>query len=75
MARTHRVTVSVPAGSAQGEASLIENDLSVPADKAVGYDIEVALGGQAARGKPAARRRKPPAAAAAGESEAPAPGQ
>ncbi len=73
MARTHRVAVVVPAGAAQGEATLIENDLSVPADKAVGYDIEVSLGaGAVGRAKPVAKRRKaaPAAAAAADQGEA-----
>ncbi|MBD8908872.1 hypothetical protein [Methylorubrum zatmanii] len=73
MARTHRVAVAVPAGAAQGEATLIENDLSVPADKTVGYDIEVSLGaGAAGRAKPVAKRRKaaPAAAAAADQGEA-----
>ena len=73
MARTHRVAVPVAAGSAQGEATVIENDLSVPADKAMGYDIEVSLASAAARAKPVARRRKPaPAAAASEQSDAPA---
>ncbi|AWI87292.1 hypothetical protein C0214_02410 [Methylobacterium sp. DM1] len=71
MARTHRVAVSVPAGAVQGEATVIENDLSVPADKATGYDIEVTLAG-AVRAKPAARRRKPAPAVAAEQSETPA---
>ncbi|WP_332839851.1 hypothetical protein [Methylobacterium sp. Leaf118] len=76
MARTHRVAVPVPAGTAQGEASVIENDLIVPADKAIGYDIEVSLAGQAARPKPAARRKPAPSeAATAGSSEDPVPGQ
>lgn len=70
MARTHRVAVTVPAGAAQGEATLIENDLSVPADKAMGYDIEVTLAGAPARAKPAARRRKPAPAATAEQGEA-----
>ncbi len=69
MARTHRVAVSVPAGAVQGEATVIENDLSVPADKAMGYDIEVTLAG-AARAKPVTRRRKPAPAAAAEQGEA-----
>lgn len=72
MTRTHRVAISIPAGTAQGEASVIENDLVVPADKAWGYDIEVSLGTQKA--KPVARRRKP-AATDAAQSEAPVPGE
>ncbi len=69
MSRTHRVAIPIPAGTAQGEASVIENDLIVPADKAWGYDIEVTLAGQKA--KPVARRRKPaPEAANAAQSEA-----
>lgn len=76
MARTHRVAVPVPAGSAQGEATVIENDLTVPADKAIGYDIEVSLGAQAARPKPAARRKPTTSeAATATTSEDPVPGQ
>ena len=72
MVRTHRVAVPVPAGSVHGEATVIENDLGVPADKAMGYDIEVSLAG-AARPKPVARRRKPaPAAASAEQGDAPA---
>ncbi|CAO4156784.1 DUF3617 domain-containing protein [Methylorubrum thiocyanatum] len=74
MSRTHRVAVAVPAGAAQGEATVIENDLVVPADKAIGYDIEVTLAGTPARAKPAARRRKPAPAAAAEPGDA-APGQ
>ncbi|MBB5765400.1 hypothetical protein ABEV34_12080 [Methylorubrum rhodesianum] len=70
MARTHRVAVAVPAGAVQGEATVIENDLSVPADKAMGYDIEVTLAGAATRAKSAVRRRKPAPAAAAEQSEA-----
>ncbi len=74
MSRTHRVAIPIPAGTAQGEASVIENDLIVPADKAWGYDIEVTLAGQKA--KPVARRRKPaPEAANAAQSEAPVAGQ
>lgn len=75
MARTRRVAVPVAAGAAQGEATLIENDLGVPADKATGYDIEVTLAGSAARPKPAARRRKPAPSAAATEPGEPAPAQ
>jgi hypothetical protein len=70
MMRSHRVAVAVPAGAAQGEATVIENDLTVPADKATGYDIEVTLAGASARPKPAARRRKPAPAAAADQGEA-----
>lgn len=70
MARTHRVAVAIPAGAAQGEATVIENDLVVPADKAAGYDIEVTLAGASARAKPAARRRKPAPAAEQGEAVA-----
>ncbi|BAU89213.1 hypothetical protein MPPM_0608 [Methylorubrum populi] len=70
MARTHRVAVTVPAGAAQGEATVIENDLFVPADKALGYDIEVTLAGAAARTKPVARRRKPTPTAEAEQGEA-----
>ncbi len=74
MSRPHRVTIPIPAGTAQGEASLIENDLVVPADKAWGYDIEVTLAGRKAA--PIARRRKAaPAAADAAQTEAPVPGQ
>ncbi|MEH3117538.1 MAG: hypothetical protein PGN25_08045 [Methylorubrum populi] len=64
MTRSHRVAVTVPVGAAQGEATMIENDLGVPADKATDYDIEVSLVGAAGRAKPAARRRKPAPAAA-----------
>ncbi|ACS38358.1 hypothetical protein [Methylorubrum extorquens] len=71
MMRSHRVAVAVPAGAAQGEATVIENDLTVPADKAMGYDIEVTLAGASARPKPAVRRRKPAPAAAAEQGEAP----
>ncbi|MCJ2031236.1 hypothetical protein MKK50_17870 [Methylobacterium sp. J-043] len=71
MMRSHRVAVVVPAGAVQGEATVIENDLTVPADKATGYDIEVTLAGASARPKPAARRRKPAPAAAAEQGEAP----
>lgn len=73
MSRPHRVAIPIPAGMAQGEATVIENDLVVPADKAWGYDIEVSLAGQKA--KPVARRRKPAEAANAAETEAPVPGQ
>ncbi len=72
MSRPHRVAIPIPAGTAQGEASVIENDLVVPADKAWGYDIEVTLAGQKA--KPVARRKPAPAVDAA-QSEAPVPGQ
>ncbi|MBB2963931.1 hypothetical protein [Methylobacterium sp. R2-1] len=72
MARTHRVAVTVPSGAAQGEATVIENDLSVPADKAMSYDIEVTLTGAPARAKPVARRpkRAPAATEAQGEAAA-----
>lgn len=49
--RSRRVSVSVPADSAQGTTSVIEDELIVPPAKAVGYDIVVSLAGpaQAAR--------------------------
>lgn len=53
--RTRQVSIAVPAGAAQGSASVVEEELLVPADKTVGYDIVVALGGQQARAKTAAR--------------------
>lgn len=71
--RPRRVAIPIPAGTAQGEATVIENDLVVPADKAWGYDIEVTLAGRKA--KPAARRKPAPAAVDAAQSEAPVPGQ
>lgn len=72
MSRPHRVAIPIPTGTAQGEGTVIENDLVVPADKAWGYDIEVSLG--APKAKSVARRRKP-AATEAVQSEAPVPGQ
>ncbi|KQT53626.1 hypothetical protein ASG52_05825 [Methylobacterium sp. Leaf456] len=73
MSRPHRVAIPIPAGTAQGEASVIENDLVVPADKAMGYDIAVTLSARKTA-KPVARRKPAPAADAA-QSEAPVPGQ
>ncbi|GEO98559.1 hypothetical protein [Methylobacterium haplocladii] len=73
--QTRRVPVAIPAGGAQGQASVVADELIVPADMAVGYDIEVALAGAPARAKPpaksAARRAKPtPAEAAAAPAAA-----
>ncbi len=45
VSRTRRLSITVPAGAAQGTASAVEDGLIVPADMAMGYDIEVALGG------------------------------
>ncbi|GEP11905.1 hypothetical protein [Methylobacterium gnaphalii] len=72
---TRQVAVSVPAGAALGQTSVVEDGLQVPADMAVGYEIEVALAGSAAKpkAKSAARRsRKAPAEAVAAPAE-PAP--
>lgn len=68
-AQTRRVAITIPAGAAQGQTSVVADELLVPADMAVGYDIEVALAGTPARPKaPArstARRAKPAPAEAA----------
>ena len=72
--RTRRVGVVVPAGSAQGTEAVIEDGLSVPADKAVGYEIVVGLTGAGPRAKTAKaprKARKPaPGAAPAGTDAA-----
>lgn len=57
-ARTRRVGVVVPAGSAQGTEAVIEDGLSVPADKAVGYEIVVGLTAAPARTKAKAATAK-----------------
>ena len=70
--RSRRVAVTVPPGMAQGTATVIEADLPVPADKAVGYDIEVGLtAGARAPAKVAAKRKKPVTQEAAATDEAP----
>lgn len=79
-ARSRRVAVTVLPGAAQGTAAVIEADLPVPPDAAVGYDIEVGLAGTAkAPAKVAAKRKKPATQPATQEatatSEAPAAGQ
>lgn len=80
-ARSRRVAVTVPSGSAQGTASAIEDGLIVPADMALGFEIEIGLSGQPARSRPQARAAskrdaKPGAAdAAATEGGAQAAGQ
>lgn len=73
-----RVAVSVPAGAVQGQASVVEDELLVPADMAIGYDIEVALAGAPAHPKASAKStgrhaKRPEAAAAVGDT--PVPGQ
>ena len=83
-ARSRRVAVSVPPGAAQGTAAVIEADLTVPADAAGGYDIEVGLAAQArgfsnappkvaAKGSTqgSAKRRKPVTQEATATGEAP----
>lgn len=75
--QTRRVAVQVPAGAAQGQASVVADELRVPADMAVGYDIEVALAGAPAHAKAparsAARRTRPTAPqTTAAPAEAPA---
>lgn len=80
-ARTHRLAVTIPSGSAQGTASVIEDGLIVPADMAQAYDIAIGLGAQAGRPKAppktAAKRKRPATdeATATSASEAPVAGQ
>ncbi|MCE4223312.1 hypothetical protein HCU64_06080 [Methylobacterium sp. C25] len=71
---TRRVAVSIPAGAAIGQTSVVDDGLQVPADMAVGYEIEVALAGTAPKAKPKAKSaarhsRKAPAEAVASPAE------
>lgn len=73
-ARSRRVGVVVPAGTAQGRAAVIEADMIVPAGKTIGYDITVSLGGRVPAARVSAGKRGKPAAEAA-SAEAPGPVQ
>ncbi|RZK82917.1 MAG: hypothetical protein EOO66_25570 [Methylobacterium sp.] len=73
--RTRRVAVSVGSGEAQGFATVVEDDIPVPAAVSADYEIVVGLGGapKAAAAKPKPRRRAPVAQAPSeAPSEAPA---
>jgi hypothetical protein len=67
--RSRRVAIAIPAGAAQGQTAVVEDEMIVPADKAVGYDIQIALGGGSAKpkghAKSAARRGRKAAPAEA----------
>ncbi|KAB1075351.1 hypothetical protein F6X51_03745 [Methylobacterium planeticum] len=65
--RSHRTSVTVAPGEAQGFFSVIEEDLVVPAAMTRDYEIEVGLGGGAKAKKAPARRKPVPAASAGGE--------
>lgn len=54
-AHTRRLAVTIPSGAAQGTTSVVEDGLTVPADKVQAYEIEVALAGPAGRAKAPAR--------------------
>ena len=77
-ARGRRVAVGVPAGTAQGTATVIEEGLIVPADKSLGYEIEIGLAalatGQRAPAR-TAKRRQPGADQATAGGDAQAAGQ
>ncbi|MDP4023554.1 hypothetical protein Q8W71_13025 [Methylobacterium sp. NEAU 140] len=62
--RTERASAEIAPGEAQGFATLVSEDIGVPAAMSADYEIEVSLG---AKGKtaPAKARRKKPAVAAA----------
>lgn len=64
--RTERASVVVGAGEAQGFATVVADELQVPAAMTADYDIAVGVGTGKGAGKPAAkpRRRKPAVAAA-----------
>lgn len=58
--RTKRVAVVVAPGEAQGFATVVEDDIAVPAAASADYEIVVGLGGGGVRpGKPKPRRRAP----------------
>ncbi|APT32268.1 hypothetical protein MCBMB27_02977 [Methylobacterium phyllosphaerae] len=64
--RAERVSVTVGPGEAQGFATVVADDLQVPAAMTAEYDIAVGVGAGKGAGKAAAkpRRRKPAVAAA-----------
>lgn len=61
--RAKRVAVTVESGEAQGFATIVEDDLVVPAAMTGDYEIAVGLGGGLKPAKPKPRRRAPVAAA------------
>ncbi|HEX8416179.1 MAG TPA: hypothetical protein VF641_01110 [Methylobacterium sp.] len=66
--RARRVTVAIGSGEVQGTFSIIEDGIVVPLAMTGEYEIEVSLGGGAAR-EASPKKRKP--AVAAGADEAP----
>lgn len=64
--RARRLVATVPAGQAQGTFSIVEEDLSVPAEMTRDYEIEVGLGGPRRPSRAPARGRPPVAAASPG---------
>lgn len=56
--RARRLAITVPPGSAQGTASVVEEGIVVPARYARDYEIEVGLGGPAPRERAPRRTRE-----------------
>jgi hypothetical protein len=59
--RSRQAAATIPAGSASGSFTVVEDGISVPANLAQDFEIEVGLGGAS---KPARAPRRKPAAAA-----------
>ena len=56
--RARRIAITIASGTAQGEASVVEEGITVPARFAKDYEIEVGLGGPAPRERAPRRARK-----------------
>ena len=64
VSRSERTSAVVEPGEAQGFATVVLDDISVPAAMTADYEIQVSLGGKGNAAAPKARRRKPAVAAA-----------
>lgn len=64
VSRSERTDAVVAPGEAQSFATLVVDDLSVPAAASADYEIEVGLGGRGKAAAPKSKRRKPAVAAA-----------
>ena len=64
VSRLERSDAIVAPGEAQGFATLVVDDISVPASMTADYEIEVGLGGKGKAAAPKPRRKKPAVATA-----------